>query len=37
MDETRIEITEGARDKLVDYFKENPEASSVRIFLQQGG
>lgn len=37
MDDSKIEVSESAREKLAEYVKDHPEALSIRVYLQTGG
>jgi len=32
-----LEVTESANEKFVEYFKNQPEVSPIRVFLNSGG
>ena len=32
-----LEVTDSAHERIVEYFKNQPEVSPIRVFLNQGG
>jgi hypothetical protein len=37
MGQPRIEVSQSARERLAAYVVDHPEATAIRVFLEQGG